>query len=60
MFLLLTVGVVAVDVPSFTLVQPVPVVDDTNLPKTTVGTSFDDRVAYTTFVIPPSRTHVKT
>jgi hypothetical protein len=58
MFLLLTVGVVAVDVPSLTLVQPVPIVDDANPAETTVGTGFDDRVAHTSFVIPSSRTHM--
>lgn len=56
----LTVWVVAVHVPFLTFVQPVSIVDDAHLPKSTVGTSFNDGVANAPFVEPSGRTHVET
>lgn len=52
--------VVAVHIPSLTFVQPVSVVDDANLPKATVGASFDNGVANTSFVEPSGCTHMET
>lgn len=54
-----TVRVVAVDVPPLALVQPVAIVDDADLSKTTVGASFDYGVAHSSFVEPARRAHMK-
>lgn len=56
----LTVWIVAVHIPSLTLVQPISIVNNADLPKATVGTCFDDGVANTTFFEPSSCAHMET
>lgn len=56
---ILTVWVVAVNIPFLTFVQPVSVVNYANLPKTTVGSGFNDWVANTSFVKPSSSADMK-
>lgn len=56
----LTVWVVAVRVPPLTLVQPISVVNDADLPKAAVGAGLDDGVAHAAVEQPSGRTHVKT
>lgn len=56
---ILTVWVVAVNIPFLTFVQPVSVVNYANLPKTTVGSGFNDWVANASFVKPSSSADMK-
>ena len=56
----LTVWVVAVNIPSLTFVQSVSVVNDADSTKPTVAASFDDGVANTSSVEPSRRTHMET
>lgn len=56
----LTVWVVAVRVPSLTFVQPISIVNDANLSKTTMSTSFDDGVADAAVEKPSGCTNMKT
>lgn len=56
---ILTVWVVAVNIPFLTFVQPVSIVNYANLPKTTVGSGFNDWVANASFVKPSSSADMK-
>lgn len=56
----LTVWIVTVHIPSLTLVQPIPVVNNADLPKATFGTCFDDGVANATVFKPSGCTHMET
>lgn len=56
----LTVWVVAVRVPSLTFVQPISIVNDANLSKATMSTSFDDGVADAAVEKPSGCTNMKT
>lgn len=57
---LLTVWVVAVNIPFLTLVQPVSVVNDADSSKAAVGPGLDDGIADTSSVKPAGGTHMKT
>lgn len=60
LLVLLTIRVVAVDIPLLAFVQPITVIDNSNLSISTVGSRFHDGIPDTAFIKPSSCTHMKT